>query len=183
MTASIDRAAVITPSPRRFGPAFRRAVPLLVGSTLALVVITFWQIASTSGWVSPVFLPPPSAVLVALGRLIQTGYVDSTLLQHTGASLGRIFSALAFSIAIGVPAGLLIATSPIGRGILDPIIEFLRPTGIPILGDNFYPEFYDVADDDYSTPLQLLARSIEFRDPFSGEQRRFESNRRLRLPI
>lgn len=127
MTASIDRAAVITPPPRRFGPALRRSVPLLVGSTLALVVITLWQIASTSGWVSPVFLPPPSAVLVALGRLIQTGYVDSTLLQHTGASLGRIFSALAFSIAIGVPAGLLIATSPIGRGILDPIIEFLRP--------------------------------------------------------
>ena len=59
----------------------------------------------------------------------------------------------------------------------------MNSIGIPILGDNFYPEFYDVADDDYSTPLQLLARSIEFRDPFSGEQRRFESNRRLRLPI
>ena len=127
MTASIDRAAVATTTPRRFGPALKRYVPLIVGSTLALVVIAIWQIASTSGWVSPVFLPPPSAVLVALGRLIQTGYVDSTLLQHTGASLGRIFSALAFSIAIGVPAGLLIATSPIGRGILDPIIEFLRP--------------------------------------------------------
>ncbi|MGB3372691.1 MAG: pseudouridine synthase [Rhodococcus sp. (in: high G+C Gram-positive bacteria)] len=59
----------------------------------------------------------------------------------------------------------------------------MNSIGIPILGDNFYPEFYDVAGDDYSTPLQLLARSIEFRDPFSGEQRRFESNRRLRLPI
>lgn len=127
MTASIDRAAVATTTPRRFGPALKRYVPLLVGSTLAFFVIAIWQIASTSGWVSPVFLPPPSSVLVALGRLIQTGYVDSTLLQHTGASLGRIFSALAFSIAIGVPAGLLIATSPIGRGILDPIIEFLRP--------------------------------------------------------
>lgn len=59
----------------------------------------------------------------------------------------------------------------------------MNSLGIPILGDNFYPEFYDVAGDDYSTPLQLLARSIEFRDPFSGERRRFESDRRLRLPI
>ncbi|QBJ97305.1 pseudouridine synthase [Rhodococcus sp. ABRD24] len=51
--------------------------------------------------------------------------------------------------------------------------------GVPILGDNFYPEFYDVAPDDYSTPLQLLARSIEFTDPQSGAQRRFTSRRRL----
>ncbi|QKT13958.1 pseudouridine synthase [Rhodococcus sp. W8901] len=51
--------------------------------------------------------------------------------------------------------------------------------GLPILGDNFYPEFYDVAGDDYSTPLQLLARSIEFDDPFSGARRRFESRRAL----
>lgn len=51
--------------------------------------------------------------------------------------------------------------------------------GIPILGDNFYPHFYDVAPDDYSTPLQLLARSIEFDDPVTGARRRFESRRAL----
>lgn len=54
--------------------------------------------------------------------------------------------------------------------------------GVPIVGDNFYPEFYDVAGDDYSNPLQLLARSIAFRDPFTGQERHFESTRRLRLP-
>ncbi len=53
--------------------------------------------------------------------------------------------------------------------------------GIPILGDNFYPEFYDVAPDDYSTPLQLLARSIEFDDPLTGVHRRFESCRTLAI--
>jgi taurine transport system permease protein len=30
-------------------------------------------------------------------------------------------------LLIGVPAGLLIATSRVGRGVLDPIVEFLRP--------------------------------------------------------
>nr|WP_296767895.1 pseudouridine synthase [Rhodococcus sp. (in: high G+C Gram-positive bacteria)] len=54
--------------------------------------------------------------------------------------------------------------------------------GIPILGDNFYPELYEVAGDDYSAPLQLLARSIEFVDPFTDAVRRFESSRRLHLP-
>ncbi len=54
--------------------------------------------------------------------------------------------------------------------------------GIPIVGDNFYPSFREVADDDYSDPLRLLARSIEFVDPLSGVVRRFESNRSLDPP-
>lgn len=53
--------------------------------------------------------------------------------------------------------------------------------GIPIIGDNFYPKFYDVAPDDYSTPLQLLARSLEFDDPFTGARRLFTSRRTLDL--
>jgi len=51
--------------------------------------------------------------------------------------------------------------------------------GIPIVGDNFYPELFDVAPDDYRCPLQLLARSVEFTDPVNGEFRRFTSRRTL----
>ncbi|MEO6973186.1 MAG: pseudouridine synthase, partial [Rhodoferax sp.] len=53
--------------------------------------------------------------------------------------------------------------------------------GIPILHDRFYPDLVDVADDDFSRPLQLLARSIAFIDPVTGQTRRFESARRLSL--
>jgi len=77
--------------------------------------------------VSPVFLPPPAKVFVAVGRLVTQGYVDSTLLEHAWASLGRVFFALLFTVLIGVPAGIAIGASRIGRGILDPIIEFIRP--------------------------------------------------------
>ena len=127
MTANIDTARPVLRRTTGLGQWLRRNAPLLTGAALALFVIGLWHVASTSGWVSPVFLPPPSAVVAALGRLVQVGYVDSTLLQHAGASLGRVFSALFFSVLIGVPAGLIIATSPVGRGVLDPIIEFLRP--------------------------------------------------------
>lgn len=54
--------------------------------------------------------------------------------------------------------------------------------GVPIRGDNFYPDFYEVAGDDYSRPLQLLARSVEFTDPLSGAQRTFTSSRTLEFP-
>ncbi|MGH8822490.1 MAG: RluA family pseudouridine synthase [Rhodoferax sp.] len=53
--------------------------------------------------------------------------------------------------------------------------------GIPIINDRFYPNLVDVADDDFSRPLQLLARSIAFVDPVTGQARRFESARRLGL--
>jgi tRNA pseudouridine32 synthase/23S rRNA pseudouridine746 synthase len=53
--------------------------------------------------------------------------------------------------------------------------------GMPICNDNFYPELKPYAEsDDFSQPLQLLARAIEFIDPISGGARRFESQRRLR---
>jgi tRNA pseudouridine32 synthase / 23S rRNA pseudouridine746 synthase len=51
--------------------------------------------------------------------------------------------------------------------------------GLPIYGDPLYPNVIDVAADDFSTPLQLLAQRIEFDDPVSGAPRRFVSSRRL----
>jgi tRNA pseudouridine32 synthase/23S rRNA pseudouridine746 synthase len=51
--------------------------------------------------------------------------------------------------------------------------------GIPIEGDPLYPSIIDVAPDDFSTPLQLLARRIEFTDPVTGLRREFVSRRRL----
>jgi taurine transport system permease protein len=126
MTAVIDSGAKKVPS-RRDARRWRRHLPLIAGTSVVAAVLLIWHVASTTGWVSPVFLPPPGAIVTAFGRLLSTGYVDSTLLQHIGASLGRVFAALFFSVLVGVPAGVLIATNPIGRGVLDPIVEFLRP--------------------------------------------------------
>ena len=53
--------------------------------------------------------------------------------------------------------------------------------GVPIVNDRIYPVLQapDSTLPDFSAPLQLLARSIAFRDPVSGQQRRFESARSL----
>ncbi|WP_236795129.1 RluA family pseudouridine synthase [Amycolatopsis sp. GM8] len=52
--------------------------------------------------------------------------------------------------------------------------------GIPILGDRFYPVVEETPLHDFSRPLQLLAKTLEFTDPLSGAQRRFESRLVLR---
>jgi len=52
--------------------------------------------------------------------------------------------------------------------------------GLPIVGDRIYPVLQaEQAQPDYSRPLQLLARSLAFTDPITGESRRFDSALRL----
>jgi tRNA pseudouridine32 synthase/23S rRNA pseudouridine746 synthase len=51
--------------------------------------------------------------------------------------------------------------------------------GAPIANDGFYPVALPCKGDDFSRPLQLLARSISFPDPLSGAPREFASHRRL----
>ncbi|MFJ9531742.1 RluA family pseudouridine synthase [Herbaspirillum sp. NPDC101396] len=52
--------------------------------------------------------------------------------------------------------------------------------GVPIVNDNFYPHVVPAGmADDYDAPLKLLARSIAFTDPLSGDVRYFESLRTL----
>ena len=54
--------------------------------------------------------------------------------------------------------------------------------GVPILNDRLYPTLQLRAPDtapDYNRPLQLLAKSLTFTDPVSGEPRHFESRHEL----
>ena len=47
--------------------------------------------------------------------------------------------------------------------------------GAPIAHDAMYPALVPRAPGDYSAPLQLLARHLEFIDPLTGIARRFSS--------
>lgn len=51
--------------------------------------------------------------------------------------------------------------------------------GLGIVNDAFYPELLDKAPDDYSRPLQLLARGIRFVDPISGKPVEYRSRLEL----
>ena len=55
----------------------------------------------------------------------------------------------------------------------------MNSLGIPILGDDFYPQFTDKPVDDFTRPLQLLAAGLEFTDPVTGVHRHFRSQRVL----
>jgi len=59
----------------------------------------------------------------------------------------------------------------------------LNALGIPILGDQFYPEVLRGPDEaeDFAQPLQLLAKRIRFSDPVTGVRREWTSSRTWRV--
>ena len=79
----------------------------------------------------------------------------------------------------GVRAGRALYRLEPATGKTHQIRVHMNSLGIPILNDPFYPRLLDVPFDDYSKPLQLLAASIAFTDPVTGEERQFDSRRRL----
>ena len=52
--------------------------------------------------------------------------------------------------------------------------------GLPLIGDGIYPHLTPEGTADYTRPLQLLAKSIAFTDPLTGQPRQFDSQRALR---
>lgn len=53
--------------------------------------------------------------------------------------------------------------------------------GMPIRHDQIYPTHQPENTDDYAKPLQLVAKSISFQDPITGQARSFTSPRMLSL--
>ncbi|GAA4477588.1 pseudouridine synthase [Microbacterium panaciterrae] len=55
----------------------------------------------------------------------------------------------------------------------------LAELGVGILNDVFYPDLLPEQPDDFTRPLQLLARELRFTDPLTGAPREFATKRML----
>lgn len=75
----------------------------------------------------PIWLPAPEAVVARLVEIAQSGYQNTSLWGHLGASLGRVLAGFALGSLIGIPLGYAMGLSGWVRGWFDPIVEFMRP--------------------------------------------------------
>lgn len=57
----------------------------------------------------------------------------------------------------------------------------MQALGWPILNDKYYPQLQPLSADDYSAPLQLLAKKLEFIDPVTQHPRCFSCDSNLSL--
>lgn len=106
----------------------RRELSLLTISSLSIAsLLWLWWAVTSAGLIEPLFLPSPQAVLTRGWQLLGEGYMNASLWQHLGASLGRIGLGLLAAVLTAVPLGIAIGRHRIARGIFDPLIEFYRP--------------------------------------------------------
>ncbi|MEO9523471.1 MAG: ABC transporter permease subunit [Marinobacter alexandrii] len=103
------------------------------GKSLAISVVTatslllLWYIVTAAGWIGPLFLPSPLAVVARFWEILTEGFAGASLLEHTGWSMLRVFGAFALAMLTAIPIGILMGVNRVGRGLFDPIIEFYRP--------------------------------------------------------
>ncbi len=98
-----------------------------ITTTTVVSVLLLWVLVTNMGWVKPLFLPSPQAVLSKLTQVAVDGFAGATLLEHTVTSLYRVFGAFGLACLTAIPIGVLMGVSRIARGIFDPLIEFYRP--------------------------------------------------------
>jgi taurine transport system permease protein len=99
----------------------------MISTVTAIVLIAGWFVITNMGWIKPLFLPSPQAVWGKFVLAATEGVSNSTLWQHTVASLSRIFGAFFLACITAIPIGILMGTNRVMRGIFDPPIEFYRP--------------------------------------------------------
>ena len=108
-------------------------LPLWLCTTLsAAVVISLWVVATSAGWVSPLFLPSPVQVWNGAVDLFETGYNGTTLGYDVGISLVRVLAGFGTGAAVGILIGIAMGSWRAFNVAVEPYIEFLRP--LPQLG-------------------------------------------------
>src|SRR5260370_25848208 len=100
------------PRPVRFrGAGFTPRAGRYSGWIALALAIGFWQLAGSAALVSPLFLPPPSAIAVAIYKLALSG----ALWHHLSVSIMRIGSGWVLGSVAGVIVGFAIALSSLAR--------------------------------------------------------------------
>ena len=152
------------------------------------LVIAFWQLAGSAGWVNPLFLPAPLAIVRAIYQLAQSG----ALWKHLSYSIMRIGTGWILGTAAGVVVGFAIGLSSLARGVgitfisaLFPIPKIaLLPLLILWLGIGEEPKiatialgvFFSTAISVYSgvdaVPRNLIRMAQSFNVPFHAIVRR-----------
>ena len=111
---------------------FRISSALLIKLASVATFLLAWHLATTTGVISPLFLPPPGQVVAQAGELVASGELWSSVL----ISSQRVFAGFALAGVIAVPLGVVMAVWWPAKAIVDPFVSLLRPlpsiTWIPL---------------------------------------------------
>ena len=100
-----------------------------LGVATLLALLAAWEAAVRAGLVNAVLLPPPSTIAVRLWAIVGDGSFAAPL----GRTMLLLAVAYAAGCALAVGLGLLMGRSPLVHGLLEPLVEVLRPLPKPAL--------------------------------------------------
>ncbi len=127
----------------------------LISVTAVVAVIILWVTGSALNWFNPEFVPPVSSVWDAFLDTLNEGYKGYSLLYHIGASMKRLFIAVAFAFMAASILGLLCGMNRTILAIVDPFIQFYR--ALPPLAYNTLLVLWLGIDDDSKIALLFLS--------------------------
>lgn len=125
LLARLSRARPTKPGEIYGVPGQGGSIWLSLGSIAVFFFI--WWLVTAMGWVKPLFVPSPFAIVTKFVQIWNEGFTGTPFLDHVWISTLRVFGAFALACVIGLPLGLAMGMSPLMRGIFDPPIEFYRP--------------------------------------------------------
>ena len=99
----------------------------LIRIVVPIVLLTGWEIASRLGYIKPVILPSPSAIISTFEEMIKSG----ELFQHLGISIARVLQGFAIGAFVGIVLGIFIGLFKKIDQALSILLGVLRP--IPIM--------------------------------------------------
>ncbi|MBD1866503.1 ABC transporter permease [Leptolyngbya sp. FACHB-671] len=100
---------------------FPRWLAILLSAIALAIPLTAWTVISYAGWVTPIFLPTPTAVIQSGIALFQDELTVDVL-----ASCGRVAAGFLAAAVIGVPVGIAMGTFYSMESLFAPIVGTVR---------------------------------------------------------
>lgn len=95
----------------------------LVSMVSLIIFFGLWEIVVRLGFIEPLFLPAPSAIIKRAIIMLQ----KNDFWVHIFSSGCRVLVGFAAAALVAVPLGVLLGTSRFAKAIADPLLSFLRP--------------------------------------------------------
>ncbi len=86
-------------------------------------ILAIWAELSRFGILSSALVPSPADVARAAAAAIS----DGSLLKNAAVSLTRVLSGFVIAMIVAIPLGMVMGTSRTIQGLIEPLIELLRP--------------------------------------------------------
>lgn len=94
---------------------------------IVIVLIWFLLTLPNLNLVNSTLVPSPYQVLLTFIDIVKDGYNSIPLLEHLGASFGRLFLSIIIAVLTAIPLGLLSGYIKRVELIVSTVVEFVRP--------------------------------------------------------